>query len=347
MKCGEIRRILHVDMDAFFASVEQRRRPELRGKPLVIGGNGDPMKRGVVSTASYEARRYGIHSAMPLRVAWGLCPEAVFLPVDYHEYERVSEVIKDILRGISPIMEDVGIDEAFLDISAIDRSPEGVAREIKERIGEATGLTCSIGIAPNKLLAKIASDMDKPDGLTIITEADMADRIRPLKVRKLYGVGPKTEEHLKGMKVETVGDLAALPLETLIASFGRSYGNYLFEAARGIDETPLVTRWEPKSMSREVTFQHDVVNRQTLFKVLAELSREIAGGLKKDGYEGKTVTVKLRYGDFETHTRAKTLPEATCREEEIRRAAFACFGRFEMKKKVRLIGVRVSGLVKP
>jgi DNA polymerase-4 len=342
----DVRRILHVDMDAFFASVEQRRRPELRGKPLVIGGNGDPMKRGVVSTASYEARRFGIRSAMPLRVAWRLCPEAVFLAVDYREYARISEVIKGVMREVSPVMEDVGIDEAFLDISGICRHPEEIAREIKERIRETTGLTCSIGIAPNKLLAKIASDMEKPDGLTIITEEDVATRIWPLPARKLQGVGPKTEEHLKGMGVETVGDLAALPLEILINRFGRSYGNYLFEAARGIDDTPLVTLWEPKSMSRETTFQHDVGNRQTLFKVLAELAGEVASGLKKEGYLAKTVTVKLRYSDFETHTHAKTLTNATSRAEEIKRAAFACFSHFELKKKVRLIGVRVSGLVK-
>jgi DNA polymerase-4 len=340
------RRILHVDMDAFFAAVEQQRRPELRGKPLVIGGSGDPMERGVVSTASYEARRFGIHSAMPLRVAWKLCPEAVFLPVDYREYARISEVIKGILREVSPVMEDVGIDEAFLDISATDRPPEQIAREIKERIRETTGLTCSIGIAPNKLLAKIASDMEKPDGITIITEEDVATRIWALPVRKLRGVGPKTEDHLKGMGVGTVGDLAALPLETLTGRFGLSYGNYLFGAARGIDDTPLATFWEPKSMSRETTFQHDVGNRQALFKVLAELAAEVAAGLKREGYQGKTVTVKVRYSDFETHTHAKTLLSVTCREEEIRRAAFACFSRFELKKKVRLIGVRMSGLVR-
>jgi DNA polymerase-4 len=271
-----------------------------------------------------------------------LCPEAVFLPVDYREYVRISEVIKSILREVSPNMEDVGIDEAFLDISAIGRLPEQIAREIKERIREATGLTCSIGIAPNKLLAKIASDMEKPDGITIITEKEVTTRIWPLPVRKLWGVGPKTEEHLKGMGVETVGDLASLPRETLTSRFGLSYGNYLFEAARGIDNTPLATFWEPKSMSRETTFQHDVGNRQALFKVLAELAGEVAAVLKREGYQGKTV--RSQYSDFETHTHAKTLPSVTYREEEIRRAAFSCFCRFELKKKVRLIGVRVSGL---
>src|SRR5512134_644582 len=188
-----MRRVLHMDMDAFFASVEVLRRPELRGKPLVIGGSGDPTKRGVVSTASYEARTYGIHSAMPLMKAQKLCPHAVFLPVDYHEYSRVSHIIKEILHEFSPVMEDVGIDEAFLDISESAKSSEHIAHEIKERIKGATGLTCSIGIAPNKLLAKIASDMQKPDGLTILAEKDLEARIWPLPVRKLWGVGPKTE----------------------------------------------------------------------------------------------------------------------------------------------------------
>jgi DNA polymerase-4 len=192
-----MRRILHIDMDAFFSSVEQKRHPELVGKPVVVGGEGDPAKRGVVSTASYEARKFGIHSAMPLRTAYSLCPEAIFVPVDYEEYSRVSGEVKAILKQFSPIIEDVGIDEAFLDISSIDRPSEEIAKEIKKRIKDETDLTCSIGIAPNKLLAKIASDMQKPDGLTIIMEDDIQRRIWPLSVRKLWGVGPKTEAYLK------------------------------------------------------------------------------------------------------------------------------------------------------
>ena len=232
-------------------------------------------------------------------------------------------------------------DTACLTIHSIERA--GLNRA---RIRDELHLPCSIGIAPNKLLAKIASDMEKPDGITIIAEKDVANRIWPLPVRKLRGVGPKTEEHLKWMGVETIGDLAALPLENLTGRFGLSYGNYLFEAALGIDDTPLATVREPKSMSRETTFQQDVGNKQVLSKVLAELAGEVASGLKKEGYQGKTVTVKVRYGDFETHTHAKTLSSVTCREDEIRRAAFACFSRFELKKKVRLVGVRVSSLVR-
>jgi DNA polymerase-4 len=217
-----MRRILHLDMDAFFAAVEVKRRPELAGKPLVIGGHGDPTQRGVVSTASYEARKFGIHSAMPLRTAYKLCPQAIFLPVDYDEYSRVSDQIKTILGRFSPVMEDVGIDEAFLDLSEIDAPSEEIARSIKQAIREETGLTCSIGIAPNKLVAKIASDMEKPNGLTILTETDIEGRIWPLPVRKLWGVGPKTEAYLKEMGIHTIGELASLSSEKLVEEFGKS-----------------------------------------------------------------------------------------------------------------------------
>ncbi len=204
-----MRRILHIDMDAFFAAVEQQRRPELSGKPVVIGGQGDPSRRGVVSTANYEARKFGVHSGMPLRTAYKLCPQAVYLPVDYEAYSRISAVIKEVLREVSPIMEDVGIDEAYLEVTDSDDSDEAIARRIKEGIREKTGLTCSVGIAPNKLLAKIASDMQKPDGVTILRENDIESRFWPLAVRKLYGVGPKTEASLKEMGIETIGQLAA------------------------------------------------------------------------------------------------------------------------------------------
>lgn len=339
-----MRRILHLDMDAFFAAVEQKRRPELVGKPVVIGGGGDPTQRGVVSTASYEARKFGVHSAMPLRTAHKLCPHAVFLPVDYGEYSRVSRQVKEVLREFSPVMEDVGIDEAFLDISGVDRSAEELAADIKKRIMEATGLTCSIGIGPNKLLAKIASDMQKPDGLTVITEDNVAERIWPLSVRKLWGVGPKTEASLGEVGITTIGALAAQPLERLIELFGNSYGTYLYEASRGRDEGPLVTHWEPKSVSRETTFQHDLANWQEIARNLAELARDVAQDMRSSGLKGRNVTVKVRFSDFVTMTRALTLPDYTDSTEEIRRAAFQCLGRFELKKKVRLIGVRVQRL---
>jgi DNA polymerase-4 len=341
-----MRRILHIDMDAFFAAVEEKRHPELAGKPIVIGGDGDPMKRGVVSTASYEARKYGIHSAMPLRRAYQSCPQAVFLPVDYDEYVKVSGEIKAILRSFTPLMEDVGIDEAFLDITDIDMESEEIVKRIKERIREETGLTCSIGIGPNKLLAKIASDMKKPNGLTIISPADIKIMIWPLPVRKLWGVGPKTEKRLQDAGIMTIGDIASIPLEKLIEDFCQSYGDYLYEASRGIDESPLITHWEPKSISRETTFQRDTDNWNIISKNLAELTRDVVDSMKESGYKGKTVTIKIRFSNFETHTRAKTLDDFTDSLDIMRKAAFEVFGRIELKKKIRLIGVRASNLKK-
>jgi DNA polymerase-4 len=335
-----------MDMDAFFAAVEQKRRPELAGRPVIVGGSGDPTRRGVVSTASYEARKFGIHSAMPLRTAYRLCPGAVFLPVDYREYSRISAVVKKVLREFSPMMEDVGIDEAFLDISGVDRPPEEISSNIKRRIKEETGLTCSIGIAPNKLLAKIASDMQKPDGLTIITENDIKAKIWPLAVRKLWGVGPKTEAHLKALGITSIGGLAARSPEELMQHFGRAYGQYLYESSRGIDERPLVTHWEPKSTSRETTFETDIADWQVLARTLVGLTKEVVADIQERRYKARTVTVKIRFSDFETHTRARTLEAASDSLDEIRGAAFECMKRFEFKKKVRLIGIRLSGLEK-
>jgi DNA polymerase-4 len=282
-----------------------------------------------------------------LRTAYRLCPEAVFLPVDYEEYSRVSGEVKAVLREFSPDVEDVGIDEAFLDISSIDKPSEEIAKEIKKRIKDETDLTCSIGIAPNKLLAKIASDMQKPDGLTIIAEENIPSRIWPLSARKLWGVGPKTEAYLKEIGIRTIGELASLSPDRLIEEFGESYGNYLYEASRGIDESPLITRWEPKSISRETTFQRDLDNWQAIAKTLAELTREVVISMKKECYRGRTVTVKVRFNDFRTYTRAKTFGRHTDSQEEVRKAAFECLGRLELRKKVRLIGVRVSNLEKP
>lgn len=341
-----MRRILHIDMDAFFAAVEQQRRPELAGKPVVIGGGGDPARRGVVSTANYEARKFHVHSGMPLRTAFKLCPRAVFLPVDYETYSRISRDIKEVLRAISPVMEDVGIDEAYLEVTGHDEPDVEIAGRIKAGVRERTGLTCSIGIASNKLLAKIASDLRKPDGVTIIRECDVESLLWPLAIRKLYGVGPKTEASLKAMGVETIGQLAALSREALVERFGNSYGGYLHEASRGIDESPLVTHWEPKSMSRETTFQEDVDNWQAIARTLAELAREVTVDLRGHHTLARTVTIKIRFADFTTFTRALTMAGHTDSEEGIRRAAFACLKRIDLDRKVRLVGVRLSSLAK-
>jgi DNA polymerase IV len=340
------RRIIHIDMDAFFAAVEEMKNPALLGKPVVIGGGGDPSKRGVVSTANYEARKYGIHSAMPLRTAYKLCPHAVFLPVDYEAYSAVSQQFKSVLLSITPVMENAGIDEVFLDVSELPETSESTVAKIKTGIKEKTGLTCSVGIAPNKLLAKIASDLRKPNGLTIINESDIENKLWPLPIRKLYGIGPKTEEHLKNIGIETIGQLASLPLEKLIENFGNSYGQYLYDASRGIDDSPLITHWEPKSISRETTFQEDVKNWQVIARTLAQLAKEVVADMQDSGYQAKTVTIKIRFSDFQTLTRAKTMADYTDAEEEIRKTAFACLKRIELNKRVRLIGVRATNLEK-
>jgi DNA polymerase-4 len=342
-----MRRILHIDMDAFFAAVEEKKDPSLKGKPVVIGGMGDPSKRGVVSTANYEARKYGIHSAMPLRTAHKLCPQAVFLPVDYEAYVEASRQFKSVLLTITTMMENAGIDEAYLDISDEPDSNETIVERIKSGIYEAIGLTCSIGIAPNKLLAKIASDMQKPNGLTVLTEDDIKSRLWSLPIRKLYGIGPKTEEHLKAMNIATIGQLASLPVEILVQRFGPSYGYYLHDAARGIDESPLVTHWEPKSFSRETTFQEDVKNWQILAKTIAELTKEVVSDLTRKGYCAKTITLKIRFSDFRTITRACSAHDAIKKEDEIRRLAFSCLKRVDLAgQKVRLVGVRVTNMEK-
>ena len=341
------RRILHIDMDAFFAAVEEQRNPGLKGKPVVIGGSGDPSKRGVVSTANYEARKYGIYSSLPLRTAYKLCPQAIFLPVDYDVYASVSRRFKAVLLDITATVEDVGIDEAYLDISDKPETDEEICKRIKAGIYETTGLTCSIGIAPNKLLAKIASDMEKPDGVTILIDDDIESRLWPMPIRKLYGIGPKTEEHLKAMGIETIGQLAALPVETLVHRFGPSYGHYLYEAARGIDESPLITSWEPRSFSRETTFQVDEKNWQAIARTLAELIREVVSDLIRKGYAARNVSLKIRYSDFHTVTRACSISKAVQKEEDIRRLAFSCLKRVELTgRKVRLVGVRVGSLEK-
>lgn len=319
---------------------------QLAGKPVVIGGRGDPTKRGVVSTANYEAREYGIHSAMPMMTAYKLCPQAVFLPVDYQAYVAASVEFKSTLLSITSIIEDVGIDEAYLDISELKDSSEIIASRIKCGIKEKTGLTCSIGVAANKLLAKIASDMQKPDGLTILAEEDIESRLWPLAARKLYGIGPKTEAYLKTLGIETIGQLALLPIETLIEHFGNSYGQYLYDSCRGINESPLVTHWEAKSISRETTFQKDIKNWQDIARTLAQLAREVFSDMLDSGCKARTVTIKIRFSDFETVTRAKTLTDYTDSEEEMRKAAFACLKRIDLNKRVRLIGVRASNLEK-
>jgi len=335
------RRILHVDLDAFFAAVELKRHPELRGRPVVVGGRGDPHSRGVVSTATYEARAFGIRSGMALRLAWRLCPEAVFLPVDFGTYARESERFKAILQQYSQTIEDGGIDEAYLDVSDAP-DPAAVGRAIKQQVKAETGLSCSVGIAPNKLLAKLASDLQKPDGLTLLDEKDIPARVWPLPAGRLLGVGPKTEARLREMGVATIGELAALPVETLVEHFGEARGHYLQQAAHGRDDSPLVTHWEPKSVGHEATFERDTADMNAVARTLLGLASEATDALRAEGKLAQRVTVKLRYANFETHTHTVSLPAPSDRHEAIRQAAIDGLARFGEGRRVRLVGVRLE-----
>ncbi len=344
----EHRTILHVDMDAFFAAVELIRHPELRGKPVVVGGNGNPHSRGVVSTASYEARQFGVHSAMPLRVALRKCPDAVFLPVDIAAYATYSRRIMAILREHTPLVEPLSLDEAFLDVTGRTDDPLTLAEQIRSRIrAETAGLTASIGIGPNKLLAKIASGLRKPDAVTEISEADAARILRDMPATVLWGIGPKTASRLEdALGIRTVGDLCATSLAALQDLLGPNHGEYLYRICRGQDDSPVVTEWEAKSLSRETTYQYDTRRTESIVRTITELAAEVIDDLHREGKRAKTVTLKIRYRDFKTHTRALTLAEPSDDGARITETAVRLLDRFALDRAVRLVGVRVSGLVR-
>ena len=369
--------IAHVDMDAFYASVELLRYPELRGQPLVIGGRrrvaqdaADPRRpafpplrnykgRGVITTATYEARAFGVHSGMALMKAAKLAPDALLLPADFDEYRRYSRMFKDAVRALAPGIEDRGIDEIYVDLTGLI-SPEtagdeeaawACARElaaaIQRAVREATGLSCSIGIAPNKLLAKIASELDKPGGLTVLREVDIPARLWPLPVRKIHGIGPKAGARLESFGIRTVGELAQIPPLALIERFGEKHGAWMHEAANGRDGRPVVTHSEPKSISRETTFEddlHPVRDREQLSRIFTELCVRLAGDLERKGYAGRTIGLKLRYDNFKTVTRDNTLNEPTRDARAIRRAAGECLKRVPLDRRIRLLGVRAGTL---
>lgn len=335
------RRIIHIDMDAFFASVEVLRRPELKGRPVVVGGRGNPHERGVVSTCSYEARKYGIHSAMPLRIAYRLCPEAVFLPVNINLYKKVSNKIFSILRGYTLIIEPLGLDEAFLDISNSKRDAVKIAKEIKQKIKGEIGLTASVGIGPNKLLAKIASDLNKPDGLTLV-EKRVDEFLKDLPVSVIPGIGPKTEARLYKMGVRRVGELRNISLDILISHFGKVFGNTLYRYSRGIDNSPVISHREPKSKSREVTFLQDVRDISLIRKTIAELAKDLFSNLRT--HLPRTVGLKVRYQDFSTHTRSYTFKEPPDSLEQTLPVLLSLLNEFSLNRKIRLIGVKFSNL---
>ena len=361
------RRIAHLDMDAFYASVELLRYPELKGQPVVIGGRSlhqpvlrddgtrefarlrDYAGRGVVTTSTYEARALGVFSAMGMMKAAKLAPDAFMLPADFDAYRHYSRLFKQAVASIAPDIEDRGIDEIYIDLTAIEGESHSLAQRIKQAVRDATGLSCSIGIAPNKLLAKICSELDKPDGITLLHMADLEDRIWPMAVRKINGIGPKAGEKLAQLGIQTIGELAAADPGWLQQHFGRSYGEWLHQAASGIDDRPVVTSSEPKSISRETTFERDLharLDKSKLSEIFTALCTRVAGDLQRKGYVGRTVGIKLRYEDFRTVTRDITLPVATDEATEIRRAAGECLKRVALDKRLRLLGVRVGTLTK-
>ena len=337
--------IMHVDMDAFFASVELKRRPALRGQPVIVGGRGDPNRRGVVSTATYEARVFGIHSGMPLRTAVRLCPDAVFLPVDFPAYHEASARVFDCLAAVSEHLQPVGLDEAYLDISARNEDPLVIGRRLKAAIHAATDLVASVGIGPNRLLAKIASDLEKPDGLTWLRQEDVPGRVWPLPVRTLHGVGPRTAARLADLGVERVGDLAALTREALTAEFSARHAQSLMESAQGIDARPVQTERVRKSIGRERTFQADCRSSGRLDYEARAMLTMVCGRLQERCLAARTVTVKLRYRDFTTHTRSRSLAKATGDMDTLAELVHQCLFAHRLHRAVRLLGVQLSGLV--
>jgi nucleotidyltransferase/DNA polymerase involved in DNA repair len=338
--------ILHLDMDAFYAAIEVRENPQLAGKPLIIG---HPGRRGVVSTCSYEARRYGVHSAMPSVTADRLCPDAIWLHGRMRLYARVSREIRAILRDSCPVVEPLSIDEAFLDFTGLARDLEDGARrgrEIKNRIRQEQRLTASVGVAPNKFLAKVASDMEKPDGLVVLPLESLPDRLWPMPVKRLWGVGPKTAERLHEGGIERIGQLLEVPESALATIVGRGSAAHLRSLARGEDDRPVHTNREAKSISEERTYGTDLTEPDDIDRALLARSEGVARELRRDGLVARTVHIKVRTGDFTTWTRAHTLSEPTDLAERIVEEARALFRhRIELLGKgVRLLGVGVSGL---
>ncbi len=339
------RSILHADMDAFFASVEQRDRPELRGRPVLVGHDG---ARGVVAAASYEARRFGCRSAQPISVAKRLCPEAVIVGGDMRRYVEASEQIFAIYRDESPLVEPLSIDEAFLDMTGMERArgdPVTVARRIRARVLDETRLTASVGVAPNKFLAKLASDLDKPDGLTVIRADSVLERIGPLPIERLWGVGPATAERVHAAGLRTFADVRELTRDDLVRRFG-AFGVRLFHLSRGEDDRPVVPDGAAKSIGQECTFSEDLVDPRDVLVVLLRQADSVGRRLRRSGLSARTLTVKIRYGAFQTITRSSTLPRPSAVSAELRAAAQELFQHWveHSFRPVRLIGATAGRL---
>ena len=338
--------ILHIDMDAFFASVEQRDHEEYRGKPVIIGGLGP---RGVVSTASYEARKFGVHSAMPMVTARRRCPDAIFLPGDHAKYSAVSRQIFSVLARFSPVIEQLSIDEGFLDLTGMERlmdSPRAYGEAIKRAVREETGLTASVGVAPNKFLAKLASDMEKPDGLVVIRPEDAERVLAPLPVSRIFGVGKKTEARLSALGFKTIGQLAAADRSRLARALGDRMAAQLIALAHGLDDRPVEPTRAAQSIGREETFDEDIHSREEAERVLLSLSEEVGWRLRREGLSARTVTLKLRFAPFDTYTRQQTFPDPVSYDEDIFAAARALFRAFPSPPGagIRLLGVSAGNL---
>ena len=370
-------------MDAFFASVELLRYPQLKGLPVVIGGGRravdelllqspdgaglrephfipvadfprlkDYVGRGVITTATYAARQFGVGSAMGMMKAARLCPQAIVLPVDFDEIRKYSRLFKSTITEIAPVMQDRGVDEVYIDFTDVPGGQrEGgrvLARLIQKSIFDRTGLTCSIGVAPNRLLAKMASEFNKPNGISIVYESDLQATIWPLNVRKINGIGPKAGEKLAALGVHTIGELAAQDPQWLMGHFGKSTGAWMHRVAWGRDDSPVVTESEPVSISRETTFERDlhaVHDRAELGRIFTALCEQVAQDLQRKGYAGRTIGIKLRYADFRGATRDQTIAQATQDAAMLRRVAGQCLKRVPLQQRLRLLGVRVASLV--
>ncbi len=360
------RRIAHLDMDAFFASVELLHYPELRGQAVVVGGRNvhqpvrqhdgsrrfarlrDYVGRGVITTSTYEARALGVFSGMGLMKSAALAPDAILLPANFEAYRDHSRRFKAAVAAIAPKIEDRGIDEIYIDLTDFDEPSRPLAIQIKRAVFDATGLTCSIGISPNKLLSKICSDLEKPDGITILSAEDIETRIWPLPAKKINGIGPKAAERLTKLGINTIGELAAADPASLIGSFGQNKGAWLHRVAHGIDDRPVVTESEPKSISRETTLDRDLHaknDRAALSAIFTSLCERVASDLERKGYAARTIGIKVRFEDFSTVTRDLTVPGPVSEAGEIRKAAGECLKRVPLEKRIRLLGVRASALL--
>lgn len=333
--------VLHVDLDQFLAAVEVLRRPELRGRPVIVGGDGDPAKRGVVSTASYEARAYGVHSGQPLRSAARRCPDAVFLPVDKETYEEVSDQVMAVLRGSGAVVEVLGWDEAFLGIDSGD--PEGFARRLQRRVRDATRLDCTVGIGENKLQAKLATGYGKPAGVFRLTHATWYAVLGDRPTDALWGIGAKTARRLAELGIGTVRELATTDPGVLAAQFGPTNGPWLVLLARGLGESEVdATPYVPRSRGREVTFQQNITDWDEVRREISRLARQVAEDVASERRPAVRVVVKVRYAPFDTGTHGHPLPAPTGDPEELERAAQAALGRFTKRRPVRLLGVRAE-----